>query len=405
MCIRTKFAALLLALPLLAACEESADQAKGPPMPHVDVQAVKALSRPLVMEYPGRVAGYKSVEVRARVEGILLSREYQEGSVVKEGDVLFLIDPAPYESELESAKARLGQEKANLKRAERSWERIRSLHKQGTVSAQRRDEALADLETARSLVQDAAAKLETAELNLSYTTVRAPITGATGREEVSEGSLIGTGPDRSLLTTMTQLDPVYVNFSYAATEAASLRQQIVSGRIEEPENERYSVRVRFGSGEYYAGEGYVDFTDNTVDTSTGTIRARAILGNPDGVLVPGQFVTLLVSGLTIKDAIAIPKRALMQAADGAYVYVIGEDNKAIRRSVTLGEELDDLWVIKAGLKAGERIVTEGVVKVHPGTQVVIDNGPGAVAPEDNLAKESAGAEKKVAEEENGTAVQ
>jgi len=346
------------------------------PAPQVEAARVTAEDVPLQREYPGRIAGYRSVEVRARVEGILLSREYEEGSIVDDGDVLFLIDPAPYEAALSGAKARLEQEESNLRRAEKTWERIRELFSHGNVSAQRRDDSLAELEAARSKVSDAKAQVDTAELDLGYTTVRAPITGATSMEVLSEGSLV---QNRSLLTTMTQLDPVYVNFSFTSKEATRFRYQIASGEIKPSPDGKYRIRLHFDNGMQYAAEGLLDFTDNTADAATGTIRARAVVPNPDKILVPGQFTSLVLSGLSLPNAIAVPKRALMQAADGAYVYVLDDQNVATRRHVVLGEELEDRWVINEGLKEGERIVVEGVVKVRPGGQVSVEEGKAGAA--------------------------
>ncbi|MGK2742092.1 efflux RND transporter periplasmic adaptor subunit [Tepidicaulis sp. LMO-SS28] len=346
------------------------------PAPQVEAARVTAEDVPLQREYPGRIAGYRSVEVRARVEGILLSREYEEGSIVDEGDVLFLIDPAPYEAALSGAKARLEQEESNLRRAEKTWERIRELFSHGNVSAQRRDDALAELEAARSKVSDAKAQVDTAELDLGYTTVRAPITGATSMEVLSEGSLV---QNRSLLTTMTQLDPVYVNFSFTSKEATRFRYQVAAGEIKTSPDGKYRIRLHFDNGMQYAAEGLLDFTDNTADAATGTIRARAVVPNPDKILVPGQFTSLVLSGLSLPNAIAVPKRALMQAADGAYVYVLDDQNIAARRLVVLGEELEDRWVISEGLKEGERIVVEGVVKVRPGGPVSVEEGKAGAA--------------------------
>lgn len=369
-----KFIPLLLSfflMTLLAACDDESAGGAGMPAPQVEAARVTAEDVPLQREYPGRIAGYRSVEVRARVEGILLSREYEEGSIVDEGDVLFLIDSAPYEAALSGAKARLAQEESNLRRAEKTWERIRELFSHGNVSAQRRDDSLAELEAARSKVSDAKAQVDTAELDLGYTTVRAPITGATSMEVLSEGSLV---QNRSLLTTMTQLDPVYVNFSFTSKEATRFRYQVASGEIKTSPDGKYRIRLHFDNGMQYAAEGLLDFTDNTADAATGTIRARAVVPNPDKILVPGQFTSLVLSGLSLPNAIAVPKRALMQAADGAYVYVLDGQNVATRRHVVLGEELEDRWVINDGLKEGERIVVEGVVKVRPGGQVSVEEG-------------------------------
>ncbi len=355
---------------LLAACGDGSDQAdQQRPPPEVIVETVEPKSLPLTLEYPGRVAGYRQVEVRARVEGILLSREYEEGEIVQQGDVLFRIDPREYAAGAESAKARLAEAEANLRNAQQRWERVSALFSRGTASAATRDDARAARDLARAALNEAKANAETAGLSLDYTTVEAPITGATSTETRSEGSLVGSATDTEPLTTITQLDPVYVNFSPAETEVTRIRREVAAGRLDAPLDGKYAARIISGDGSPVEQTGIVDFTDNTVDLDTGTIRARAVFDNPDNRLIPGQFVRVQITGLTLVDAITVPRKALNQAPEGAYVYVVEDDGTAIRRQVEIGDALKERWVILSGLEAGERVVTEGVVKVQDGQKV------------------------------------
>ncbi len=361
----------VLAALALAGCQENeaAEAPPAPPPPEVAVVEVVPRDVPVLFEYAGRTAGSREVEVRARVSGILLERTYVEGEPVEAGKVLFRIDPEPFQVALQQAEARLKNEQAMLRQAERSWARVSTLYKDRAVSGRERDEALSSLETSRAGVALAEAEVRAARINLDYTTVTAPIDGVTSREAVSEGSLVGPGPDSSLLTRITQFDPIYVNFAYPDAEAATVRRMIEAGSLSSNGDGPLQVTVVLADGTEHAHIGHVDFTDSTVDLQTGSIRVRATVPNPDKTLLPGQFVRLKVTGLSRRDAISLPARAVMQGPQGTFVYVVDEDGTAQAKPVTLGLATANGHVMNDGLAAGDRVIVEGVVKVRPGQPV------------------------------------
>lgn len=367
-------AAGMVALGLsVAACEEqksaNASAPAAPPPPEVLLKTVEAKDIPISYEYAGRVAGSREVEVRARVSGILMERTYTEGELVKQGDLLFLIDPAPYEAALAQAEAMLQQQQANLAQADREWKRISALFERNAVSARERDSALSTLELAKAAVAGARAELRTARINLDYTRVEAPISGVTSQEAVSEGSLVGTGQDYSLLTHISQLDPVYVNFAVPDAEALQLRNMQESGALTLPADGRLRVDLRLSDGSTMDDAGYVDFTDSTIDPGTGTIRNRAVVANPNRDLMPGQFVRVQVKGMMLRNAVTVPQMAVLQGAQGMMVYVVNGENVATPRPIRIGRAIGDSWLVQDGLKGGERVIVEGVIKVRPGQAV------------------------------------
>ena len=263
------------------------------------------------------------------------------------------------------AQAQVQQAQAQLSQAQRSEDRARALAQSGTTSTATLDDARSQRELADAAVAQAAARLVTAQLSLDYTSVEAPAGGITSLEQVPEGSLLSTG---DLLTRITQLDPAYVNFSAADTEAASIRQLIDSGTAE-GSLEDIRVAVRLGDGSIYGETGRSDFTSSSIDQQTGTILSRAVLPNPESRLLPGQFVRVRVEGLRIPNSITIPTAALMQGPQGTFVYTLAEGDVAQVTPVSVARELDDRLMIASGLKAGDRVVTVGVVKVRPGSPV------------------------------------
>lgn len=368
-------AALFAAAVAVVACGVSPGaalaQQPAPPPPEVSTVTVQPHDVPLSFEYAGRVTGSREVEVRARVNGILLERTYVEGSRVKQGDVLFRIDPEPYQVKLTRAEAQLRQEEARLMQAERNWKRIEPLFRSETASGRDRDEALSALDLARASVAVAQAEVKAARIDLNYTQVVAPVSGITAREAMSEGSLVGTGSSDGLLTHITQLDPVYVNFAIPDAEAATYRELVEQGAVAIPADGKLPVRVRTAAGTLSEESGRLNYTDSTVDPRTGTIQARAVVPNPAGRLLPGQFVRAVVQGITLKNAVTIPQKAVMQGPQGAFVYVVPGEGEvpAQVRPVKLGRAVDSEFVVADGLKGGERVITEGVIKVRPGAPV------------------------------------
>lgn len=347
----------------LAACGKPPPQMQMPPV-NVGSLEVKAQPLQLTLEHAAQLRGIREVEVRARVSGILLKRLYKEGTRVRENDLLFKIDPAPFQARVAQARAELGVQQANVQQALRERDRILPLYEQKLVSLRDRDNAVAAYESASAAAEAAKAALRTAELDLSYTDVRAPIGGVTSREARSEGSLVTAGSDSSLLTHIVQTNQLYVQFSMPESEAESLREA-VSG----PDASKVSVRVLNTQGQTLGENARIEFIAPSVADQTGTIDVRAVLDNKDDSLLPGQVVRARVEGVTLAGAFVIPKRAVMHGAQGSFVWVIGTDDKVAPRPVQLGITSGNNVAVTQGLKDGERIVVDGILKVQPGAMV------------------------------------
>jgi membrane fusion protein (multidrug efflux system) len=339
---------------------------EAPPPPQVGVLAIKAKALPLTFTYAGRVAGFRDVEIRAQVNGTLLKREFAEGARVKQGDVLFRIDPRPYEVALDRAKAQLAQAEATHRQATENWKRVDELVKRQVSTEKQHDDARAALEQAKAAVQLSQAEVRNAELNLGYTTIKSPVTGVTRLVSPPEGSLVLA--QQTVLTTITQLDPAYVNFSFTDLEYQAARK--LNAELPTPiVRESLTVELRQGNGAPFAGKGKLDASASRVDAQTGTIQARAIFANADGELIPGQFVRIVIKGVTLPNAIVVPTKAVSQGPQGPFVYVVGADNKAQARPLQLGREIDDGWVAESGLTDGDTVIVDGVMRVRPGAPV------------------------------------
>ncbi|MFN9527092.1 MAG: efflux RND transporter periplasmic adaptor subunit [Pseudomonadaceae bacterium] len=365
---------LPFSLALLAPSIQAADA----PPTAVTVEQIKAGELPIVLEYPARTAGYREVQVRAQVGGILQERTYQEGSRVQKDQVLFRIDPRPYEAALARAKGALAQEQARFRQTDRDLKRIRELQKKGFASESELDNAISNFEQSKANIEAAQAEVQSRQIDLDYTTVKAPITGITSKESVSEGSLIVAGdPSASLLTQITQLDPIFVNFAYPDAEAERLRRELSEGSLVPPSSGKLSVEVYFGDGSAYPTAGEVDFTDSLIDRGTGTVSARGVVPNPEQKLLPGQFVRVQVKGLTRPNAITVPERSVAQGPRGTFVYVVDEQSVARMRQVTTGDTAGGRWVILAGVSDGERVIVDGLAKVRPDSPVQVEEAKAA----------------------------
>ena len=349
----------------LTGCGEEQLQHQPPP-PEVAVQTVREDAVPLALTYTARTVGSREVEVRARVGGILLKRRYEEGSRVKEGQTLFQIDPEPIRARVSSARATLAVANARLDEARRQRDRILPLFEQNAVSQSRRDEVVSGFEVARANVAAAESAVRTAELDLEYSDVRAPISGLTSREVMSEGSLVSTEQNSSLLTKIVQVDPLYVEFSVPEAEASLIRASLAPANKAVPP----VVKLLLDSGVEYGDSAKLTFIDNAVDINSGTVRVRAVLRNPEGKLLPGQFVRAKVEGVSLADVVAIPRKAVMSNAQGAFLLLVGADEKVEMRPVQLGRGMGNNIVVTSGLKSGDRYIVEGAfMKVQPGMQV------------------------------------
>jgi membrane fusion protein (multidrug efflux system) len=342
------------------------DQAQhAPPPPEVAVQTVGDSAVPLELTYTARTQGSREVEVRARVGGILLKRRYEEGSWVKEGQPLFLIDPEPIRARVNSARAELAVAKARLEEARRQRDRILPLFEQNAVSQSRRDEAVSAFEVAQAQVAAAEAQLRTAELDLEYSDVRAPIAGLTSREFMSEGSLVSTDQSASLLTRIVQVDPLYVEFSVPEAEAALIRSSLAPAAKQAPP----IVKLVLENGEY-PDAAKVTFVDNAVEVSSGTVRVRAVLPNPERKLLPGQFVRAKVEGVSLTNVVSVPRKAITATAQGSFVMIVGPDDRVEMRQVELGRSMGNNVLVTSGLHPGDRYIVEGAfMRVQPGMQV------------------------------------
>ncbi|NJD89780.1 MAG: efflux RND transporter periplasmic adaptor subunit [Betaproteobacteria bacterium] len=366
--IDSRAAFLLSAAAALSACSDKAPPPKAEP-PEVTVVTVQPRTIPYFYEQVGQAAGFRETEVRSRVAGILQKRLYREGQEVKEGDPLFQIDPEPFKAALDQARGALRQQEAALERTRNDRERIEPLYKENAVSRKDYDDARSAFDSAAAAVDSALAKVKEAELNLGYTLVRAPIAGIASKEARSEGSLVATSGDASLLTTISQLDPLYVNFSYSEAEKLQYDDAIKSGRMAMPGTKRVQARARLADGRDFAGVGFVDFADSRVDPKTGTIRARAEFPNPKGEILPGQFVRVAVDVGAFTNAIAVPERAITQQQATRLVLVVNDKNVVEPRPVTLGQRLEGEILILAGVKPGDRVIVDGLFKARPGSEV------------------------------------
>jgi len=371
---------ITFAVTVLGACGEP-QQAAAPPVPEVGVITAGPQPVPNVVEVPARVQAVRTAEVRARVDGIIERRLYKEGSDVKAGAPLFRIDPREMRAALSAARAALTRAEATLANAEQDVARYEGLVADGAISRQQYDAALARVRTARADVAETRAEVERAKLNLSYTTVTAPISGRAGRAQVTEGALVSAA-SATLLTRIEQLDPVFVNFSQSSADLLEVRREISSGKLEVPALNRIEVRLVLEDGTSYAHTGYLDFLDLSIDQTTGTVALRAEFPNPERILLPGQFVRARIHAGVRPNALLIPQRAVSVQPEGASVLVVGPDEVVAARAVRVGEMRNGSWVVLDGLKAGDRVIVQGLQKAQPGQRVSaleLPRGSGAIA--------------------------
>jgi membrane fusion protein (multidrug efflux system) len=355
-------------LAALAGCERAGSQPNGGmPPPEVAVQAIEPRTVPASFEYTGQTAGSREVEVRARVTGILLKRNYVEGARVAAGQSLFTIDPAPYQAALERAAADVASATARLEQNQRNAARLKPLFEARAVSQKEHDDALSNDAIAAADLQAAQARLTEARLNLGYTRVESPIAGIAGRAQRSEGNYV-TGSD-VLLTSVTQINPIHVLFGISDEERLKLTREVDAGRLVLPKNGQFDVSLKLAEGGMYAGSGKLTFTDVRVSDATGTSEARAELPNPEGLLRPGQFVRVILNGAQRPNAILVPQRAVLEGPKGKFVYVVSAEGKAEARPVEVGDWHAEDWIITAGLTPGDKVIVDGVMKIGPGAPV------------------------------------
>ena len=364
---------LWASLLLLAACNQATPQnPQTPPPPEVTVIEVHPRSVPLRRELVGRLAPTRVAQVRARVAGIILKRVYKEGTDVKQGDVLYLIDPAPLEAALHAKEAALAKAQADATNAAVLAKRYRELSAKQLISTQDRDTALANERSTAAAVKQAQADVESARLDLGYATVTAPIAGRAGRALVTEGALVGEG-EATQLTTIEQIDPIYINFSQSVAELRDLQSNSQPTRVD----------VLLPDGKPYPEAGTLDFSDLAVDPLTGAISLRAIMPNPDHALLPGMFVNLRLTTGTVDNAFVVPQAALERDNQGAYVLVVDADGKVAQRRLQIRSMTRSDWIVTGELVDGDRVIVEGLQKVQPGAtaRVAPVTTPAAASPD------------------------
>jgi len=350
---------LLGASLLLAACDQVTSQSPpAPPPPEVAVIEVHPRAVPLTRELVGRLAPTRVAEVRARVAGIILERVYREGTDVEQGEVLYRIDPAPLEAILHAREAALARAQADATNAAATAKRFRELAGKQLISTQDLDNALATERSTAAAVKQAKADVESARLDLGYATVTAPIAGRAGRSLVTEGALVGQG-EVTRLTSIEQIDPVYVNFSLSVTEMRELQ-----GGASAPQPAE--VEVSLPDGTPYPQTGTLDFSDLAVDPGTGAMSLRAVLPNPDHALLPGMFVNLRLTTGSVNDAFVLPQAAIVRDDQGPYALTVDADGKVAQRRLQTHGMTQTGWIATGELGSGERVIVEGLQKVQPG---------------------------------------
>lgn len=346
-------------------CGKSQPQQQQLPPPEVGVVAAKAQSVPLTEELTGRLSATRSADVRARVAGVLQKRVYTEGTDVKEGQTLFLIDPAPSRATLNAQLANLASAQATYQNSRIAAERARSVGAKGLISKADVDNANAAERTAAAAVKQAQANVEAAKINLGYTSVTAPIAGRAGQQQVTEGALVGQG-EATLLTTVEQIDPVYVNFTQAIGQIDSLRAAAAAGSVDLAEQNTAKIELLLPDGTPYADAGTLDFSDQAVDAATGAVSLRGIVPNPQHRLLPGQFVNVRLTMGELKHAWLVSQRAVQRDASGAYVLVVGADGNVAQKRIKADRLRGGDWIVTDGLADGDQIIVSGLQKAKPG---------------------------------------
>lgn len=368
-----KMAAAASLLALVAACSDadSSKQSAAPTMPLSAVSVVEVVPEaiPILNELPGRIAPTRIAEVRPRVSGIVLERVFEQGSLVKEGDLLYRIDPELFRVQVESAQATLQRAQAIQLQARQAADRQKQLKERNVSSGQQVDDAIAALAQADAEVAIAKAGLDQAQLNLDYAEIDAPISGRIGRAMITEGALVSANSAESL-ATIQQIDPVYADFTQSASALLKLRKAMENGALTGSESGEAKVKLLMDDGNEYGHDGRLLFLEAVVDATTGQVTLRGEFPNPDGDLLPGMYVRVLIEQGIEQNAIAVPQQAIQRSAGGdANVYVVNEQNVVELKPVKVGRAVGDRWVVNSGLNAGDKVVVEGFQKIRPGAPV------------------------------------
>ena len=366
-CIALMLAALA---PMLAGCKEPTATA-APSTPEIDVAVVvvQPRARAQVRELPGRIAPTRVAEVRPRVSGIIVERTFNQGSEVKAGDILYRIDPRPFDVEVQSTEAALARAKAVLEQATAHATRVGTLYREKAAPEAKNEEAVATLRQAEADVAARKADVARARLNLDYATIRAPIDGIVGAAHVSEGALVVQN-DPTSLATIQQLDPIYADFTQSVNEMHQLRRALETGELDRIAPDAAKVRLVLDDGELYPQPGKLLFSESKVDAHTGQVTLRGEFPNPKRELLPGMYVRVQIEQGIDSDAIAVPQQAIQRnSGGGSEVFVVKDDNRVTIQPVKTGALQDGMWFVTDGLKSGDKVVVEGFQKFTPGDKV------------------------------------
>jgi membrane fusion protein, multidrug efflux system len=366
--VATTLLSFSLLLFTLGGCSEQANEVKGG-APEVTVIKVEPGDTPVSMEFVGKTASSRRVEIRSRVEGFLEKRNYVEGSMVETGQVLFEMDKKPFEAQLNFTRAELAQQQARLETALTNLNRIRPLVKKKAVAQKELDDAEGFYRESAAAVEQAKARMVQAELELGYCTITTPVSGLSSFAVMREGAYIGMGD--SLLTYVAQLDPMWVEFSVSENQLLKQRDSVDKGLLREPPDHDFVVEIVLADGTVYPHTGKITFADASLSEATGTFLIRAEVDNPQQQLRPGQFVTARLMGAVRPEAILVPQQAVQQGAQGSFVWTVNADGKAELRPVTPGPWHGKDWFIDAGLAAGDTVVVTGALKLRAGVPVKV----------------------------------
>ena len=355
---------------LLGGCQNEGGQAAGPP-PVPEVSTVTVTSQPVVLttELPGRTAAFRIAAVIPQVSGLIQKRLFTEGADVKEGDVLYQIDPAPFKAALDLAEATLAKAQANLPSIRRRADRYRELLAKKAISQQDFDDADAALRQVQADIRQAKASIETARINLGYTSITAPISGRIGLSTVTDGALV-TAYQPKALTTIQQMDPIYVDLSQSTRELLSLHKRLAAGGLNQDGSDQNKVKLILEDGTPYAQEGVLKFRDVTVNQTTGSVTLRVVCPNPDGILLPGMFVRAVVTEGIREKAVLVPQQTVSRDQKGApLALIVNAESKIEQHKLTIDRAVGNLWLVTSGLEPGMQVVMEGALRLRPGAKV------------------------------------
>ena len=360
-------AAAVACAALLAGCSRETPKAPAPPPVDVSVLTIAPHDIPVTAVFVAQTQSSQAVNIQARVSGFLDKRVYVEGSLVKAGQILFQMDPKPFQVQVDGAKAALQRNQAAAEVARANLARTKPLVAQNALSQKDLDDAQGQYEQAQAAVEQSKAQLEQAQLNLSYTTIRSPVAGVSSYAAIAEGTYVN--PQNAQLTTVSVLSPMWINFSVSENELERVRDRVRQGVLKLPPGDKLEVAIELVDGTRFPYTGTITFTDPSYNAQTGTFQIRASVDNPDSVLRPNQYVRARLQGAIRPHAILVPQRAVQQGAKGHFVWVIDAEGRAEQRPVTTGDTYEDSWFIAQGLHAGERVVVEGVLRLRPGVTV------------------------------------